>query len=560
MDQQRPFLYLTLFFLGFLIWSTWQQEHAPKSPTQAPVQTGVDSQSIPADSNTAASSDDIPNDITAAGANTVNQIPVADVSKNNNIKKIHIKTDVLDLYVNLQGGTIIQVDLPTYPVSLEEKDKATRIIDTKKGYAAQSGLIHRSKDSLKAPNHNAIFNAEFTEYTLAEGQTNLVVPIEWTNQNGIKVTKRFIFERSKFVINVEQQIDNQSTNSWAGSEYLHLTHGESASKGGFLTGVQTYTGAAYYKDKYEKVSFGDIEDEKLNEQIKGGWLAMLQHYFVSAWVPPKDNENTYYTKYYKERENYVIGVMSPEKVVNAGNSHVFKNQFYVGPAIQSDLEAMSKGLDLTVDYGIFAFVSKPIFGVMDFIHKYVGNWGWTIIFLTMLIKLVFYYPSAISYRSMAKMKKMAPKIKAINEKYKNDPQAKQKETFAFYKKEKINPLGGCLPMLIQMPVFMGLYWVLLEAVELRQAPWLLWYQDLSIRDPYFILPIIMGASMWFQQKLNPPMMQDPMQQKIFTYLPLVFTVMFLFFPAGLVLYWVVNSILGIAQQWYITRKILAEDG
>lgn len=552
MDQQRPFLYLTLFFLGFLIWSTWQQEHAPKPPAQSADKTSINSN---AEQNTA----DIPNDISAASANSVNQIPVIDVAKDNGIKKIHIKTDVLDLYVNLQGGTIIQADLPTYPISLKQKDEAVRIIDTNKGYAAQSGLIHRS-DSQQAPNHYAQFNAQNAEYVLAEGQAKLIVPIVWSNQNGITVTKRFILERGKFVLNVEQQVDNQSANPWVGNEYLQLTHGESKSQGGFLTGVQTYTGAAYYHDKYKKVSFGDIEDEKLNEQIKGGWLAMLQHYFVSAWVPSKDDENIYYTNYYKDKSSYIIGVKSPEKTINAGNSLVFKNQLYVGPAIQSDLEAISKGLDLTVDYGIFAFVSKPIFSVMDFIHKYVNNWGWTIILLTMLIKLVFFYPSAISYRSMAKMKKMAPKIKALNEKYKNDPQAKQKETFAFYKKEKINPLGGCLPMLIQMPVFMGLYWVLLEAVELRQAPWLLWYQDLSIKDPYFILPVIMGASMWFQQKLNPPMMQDPMQQKIFTYLPLVFTVMFLFFPAGLVLYWVVNNLLGILQQWYITKKVIGEDG
>lgn len=555
MDQQRPFLYLTLFFLGFLIWSTWQEEHAPKPPAQSPVQIGIagtdNNQAIP-------STADIPNNVSTAGTNSTNQIPVIDVAKDTGIKKIHIKTDVLDLYVNLQGGTIIQADLPTYPISLEQKDKAVRIIDTNKGYAAQSGLIHRT-DSKQAPNHYAKFNAQNAEYILAEGQTNLVVPIVWSNQAGITVTKRFIFKRSKFLVHVEQQIDNQSANPWFGNEYLQLTHGESTSNGGFLTGVQTYTGAAFYNEKYEKVSFGDIEDEKLNQQIKGGWLAMLQHYFVSAWVPSKDNENTYYTNYYKDKSSYIIGVKSPEISVNAGNSFVFKNQLYVGPALQSDLEEISKGLDLTVDYGIFAFVSKPIFGVMDFIHKYVNNWGWTIIFLTMLIKLVFFYPSAISYRSMAKMKKMAPKIKALNEKYKNDPQAKQKETFAFYKKEKINPLGGCLPMLIQMPVFMGLYWVLLEAVELRQAPWLLWYQDLSIRDPYFVLPIIMGASMWFQQKLNPPMMQDPMQQKIFTYLPLVFTVMFLFFPAGLVLYWVVNNILGILQQWYITKKVIGDD-
>jgi len=564
MDQHRPFLYLTLFFLGFLIWTTWQQQHAPKTVTPAAQEknqlTGTQAQTKTTDVERT----DIPSSVPAAVPSAENSdLPATRSVEAININKlIHVKTDVLDLLIDLQGGTIKQVDLPTYPVSLEEKDKAERIIDPAKSYFAQSGLIHRStpgvKSSAIAPNHYAQFQSQQKEYTLPEGQNTLVVPIKWTNQQGITVTKRYIFERGKFLIHVEQQIDNHTPNSWVGNEYLQLTHGGQKQKSGFLMGVQAYTGAAYYNGKYNKVKFGDIEDEKLSEVITGGWAAMLQHFFVSAWVPPKENKNTYYTNYVNGKSSYIIGIKSPEKVINAGTSDTFKSQLYVGPAIQSELEKISKGLDLSVDYGIFAVVSKPIFEVMDFIHNYVGNWGWTIILLTLLIKIIFFYPSAVSYRSMAKMKKLAPKIKEISEKYKNDPQAKQKETFAFYKKEKINPLGGCLPMLIQMPVFMGLYWVLLESVELRQAPWLLWYKDLSIMDPYFILPLIMGASMWFQQKLNPPMMQDPMQQKIFTYLPVVFTVMFLFFPAGLVLYWVVNNVLSIFQQWYITRKIIGD--
>jgi len=286
---------------------------------------------------------------------------------------------------------------------------------------------------------------------------------------------------------------------------------------------------------------------------------MLKHYFISAWIPPKDDINTYYTRYSQANDNYIIGIKSPVKVVNSGASDEFKSQLYIGPTDQAELEKISEGLDLTVDYGIFAFVSKPIFAVMSFINRHiVSNWGWTIILLTLFIKLIFFYPSAVSYRSMAKMKKLSPKIKEISEKYKNDPQAKQKETMAFYRKEKINPLGGCLPMLIQMPVFMGLYWVLQESVELRQAPWILWYKDLSMRDPLFILPLLYGASMFLQQKLNPTPTQDPMTQKMFTYMPIIFTFMFLWFPAGLVLYWVVNQVLSIAQQWYINKKIIGD--
>jgi YidC/Oxa1 family membrane protein insertase len=254
-------------------------------------------------------------------------------------------------------------------------------------------------------------------------------------------------------------------------------------------------------------------------------------------------------------KGYVLGMRSPVLQVAPGATGTFSTGFYVGPKNQDILEGIASGLDLTVDYGIFAFISKPIFWTMQMIHSVVNNWGWTIIFLTLLIKLIFFYPSAMSYKSMAKMKAVAPKIKEINERFANDAQGKQKAMMDIYRKEKINPLAGCLPILIQIPVFMGLYWVLLESVELRQAPWLLWYKDLSIMDPYFVLPLIMGASMWVQQKLNPPP-ADPMQQKIFQFMPIIFTVMFLWFPAGLVLYWVVNNVLSIAQQWYINKKIV----
>lgn len=557
MDQQRPFLYLSLFFLGFLIWSTWQQEHAPKpiktnTPTQI-TKNQADESNIPAGST-----------IPAIDNNSITDASTIE-NKSNDINSndlVHVKTDVLDLYINLQGGTIIQADLPTYPISLEEKDKPVRILDRKKAYTAQSGLRHQDVNgqyrSDLAPNHYAKFSADKNEYFLKDGQDNLTVLLMWTNNKGLKVRKEYTFKRGKFVVNQTQTVENQSNDDWIGSQYLQLTHGEHKRKGSLLGGNIAYVGAAYYNDKYIKVKFGNIEDENLNDSVKGGWAAMLEHYFVSAWIPPEDTENTYYSIFDKKKTNYIIGVKTPEIIVAKGKNATFDSKFYVGPTNQKELASISKGLDLTVDYGIFAFVSKPIFAVMNFIHSYVNNWGWTIIFLTLLIKLIFFYPSAISYRSMAKMKKMSPKIKEINEKYKNDPQQKQKEIMSFYRKEKINPLGGCLPMLIQMPVFMGLYWVLQESVELRQAPWLLWYQDLSIKDPTYILPIIMGASMFLQQKLNPTAVQDPMQQKIFTYLPIVFTVMFLFFPAGLVLYWVVNNVLSIIQQYIINKKIIGD--
>ena len=548
MDQQRPFLYLSLFFLGFLIWSTWQQEHAPKPIKQETVQTDSSKSNFSDAINTATSSN--------SGADDT-AVPQSQTSVSD--KLIHIKTDVLDIYIDTNGGSIVQADLPTYPISLKEKDKAIRIVDKEKGYAALSALLHQNKrSSSAAPGFDAIFSAEKEEYILQDGQQQLVVKLSWKNNQGLNVIKSFIFERGKFLVKQEQEVQNSTNEPWTGRQTLLLSHGKHERKGSLLGGNIAYTGAAYYNEKYIKVSFSDIEDENLEDNVKGGWAAMLEHYFISAWIPPKELENTYFSYFDKNKNLYYIGTKTPNKTIQSGATQTFHSQFYVGPTNQEELAAISKGLDLTVDYGIFAFVSKPIFAVMNFIHSYVGNWGWTIIFLTLFIKLLFFYPSAISYRSMAKMKKMSPKIKEINEKYKNDPQQKQKEIMAFYRKEKINPLGGCLPMLIQMPVFMGLYWVLQESVELRQAPWILWYEDLSIKDPTFILPIIMGASMFIQQKLNPTAVQDPMQQKIFTYLPIVFTVMFLFFPAGLVLYWVVNNVLSIIQQYIINKKIIGD--
>ena len=562
MDQQRPLLYFALLFLGYLIWTAWIQDHAPK-PVISETSSSTTTQSIPTASNNTNTEkrSDIPEGVVTAPATT--QAVPSEKAVTNKTSEIHIKTDVLDLIISSEGGSIIQVDLPTYPISLEEKDKPVRVLDRSKAYAAQSGLLISSSENLSqeekerlAPNHYAQFSASQNKYELLEDSEELVVPLIWTNGKGITVTKRYTFKRGSFLVRVDQEVDNQSGVVWKGNNYQQLTHGPNNTSGGMM-GIQAYVGSAYYKDEtYEKISFSDMKDEKISDVMEGGWAAMLEHYFVSAWIPPKEQKNTYYTNYISKNNRYIMGVKSPQQQIAAGTKGVFNNQFYVGPKNQAKLESISPGLDLTVDYGVFSFVSKPLFWIMQSIHNVVGNWGWTIILVTLLIKIVFFYPSAISYRSMAKMKKLAPKIKELNERFKGDPQAKQKATMDFYRKEKINPLGGCLPMLIQMPVFMGLYWVLLESVELRQAPWLAWYQDLSVLDPFFVLPLIFGASMYFQQKLNPPQM-DPMQQKIFAFLPIVFTVMFLFFPAGLVLYWVVNNLLSIAQQWFITRQIEA---
>ncbi|WP_020558183.1 membrane protein insertase YidC [Thiofilum flexile] len=550
MDTQRPLLYLTLIFLGFMLWSAWQTQHAPK-PVPAP--NGVTSTAT--NTTTASAAGEVPN----TALNTANNT----VATNSQAQVITIKTDVLHLKISTQGGDIIEAGLPTYPISLEQKDQPTQILDQNgRNYVAQSGLLHttiagQNTEGL-APNHQALYSAAQTAYTLADGQNELVVPLTWTGANGVQVTKRYVLKRGDFNLQVQHEVQNNSNQLWSGSEYRQIKHGPAIAAGSMLGGIQAYNGGAYYyQDKYTKIAFANMESEPIDLKTTGGWVAVLQHYFVSAWIPNQTEQTSYSSRGVTQLGNkaYILGATGPVHQVAPGAKDTFSSQFYVGPKDQDNLEKLAKGLDLTVDYGVFAFVSKPIFWLMQHIHSAVGNWGWTIILLTLFIKILFFYPSAASYKSMAKMKAFAPRMKEINERHANDPQAKQKAMMELYRKEKINPLGGCLPILIQIPVFMGLYWVLVESVELRQAPWIFWYKDLSVMDPFFILPLLMGISMFVQQKLNPPP-TDPMQQKIFQFMPIIFTVLFLFFPAGLVLYWVVNNVLSIAQQWFINNKII----
>lgn len=568
MDSQRPFLYLTLIFIGFLLVTTWNQdklegEKAATAKAQVaetlPTPDNGQTQTLPV-GNPA----DVPTLETPADA--VGSMPESTVQAAAlGTQILRVRTDVLDLQISTKGGEIRIADLPSYPISIKEEDKnnPVRILDANgKNYVAQSGLKHQAisgQDTAKlAPNHLAGYQVEKTQFTLADGEDTLVVPMVWKGENGVVVTKRYTFKRGSFAVDIAHEINNQSNQIWSGAEYRQLKHGPAESQGNMLM-MRAFNGGAYYhEDSYKRIKFDDMGDGKLKGFTEtGGWIASMEHYFLSAWAPPQDEVNQYYSMENRQLgvPTYILGMQGPVKQIAAGASDSFHATFWVGPKLQDDLEAIAAGLDLTADYGIFAFISKPIFWLMQMIHNFVGNWGWTIIVLTLLIKLVFFLPSAMSYKAMAKMKLAAPKMKEISDRYASDPQGKQKAMMDLYKKEKLNPMGGCLPILIQLPVFMGLYWVLVEAVELRQAPWILWYQDLSIMDPYLILPILMGVSMFVQQKLNPPQV-DPMQQKIFQFLPFIFTFMFLWFPAGLVLYWVVNNVLSIAQQWYINKKVV----
>ena len=385
----------------------------------------------------------------------------------------------------------------------------------------------------------------------------LSVELVWQSPRGVKVTKRFSFTRGTYLINVEHRIENGSDENWAGREYRQLMRGVPGEGGVDSQFIYTYTGGAIYTptEKYEKISFEEMEKNKLSLEVKGGWVGMLQHYFLGAWVPPAEETDHFYSNVLPG-QRYVLGAYTPSVSLEPGASHTFSTRFVAGPKLQDELEAIAPGLDLTVDYGWLTVLAKPIFWLLKSIHGVVLNWGWAIIILTLIIKLVFFKLSETSYKSMANMRKMTPRIQALKDRYGDDKQRLNQAMMEMYKKEKINPLGGCLPILVQIPVFIALYWVLLESVELRQAPWILWLKDLSIKDPYYVLPVIMGISMFVQQKLNPAP-PDPMQAKIMMSLPFVFTVFFAFFPSGLVLYWVTNNILSIAQQWYITRQIEA---
>ena len=441
-----------------------------------------------------------------------------------------------------------------YPVSPEASAKKFQLIkpDLPNLYLAQSGLIGVSKDT--APTHEAVFESSAMEYVLADDEDELTIELTWTHESGVKVIKRYLFTRGSYLIELTQTVNNQSDSNWAARSYVQLQRSEPyyPEQSSF---IYTFTGSAYYspEDKYEKISFDEIAENKLNREVTNGWAAMLQHYFLSAWIPPRGESQTIYTSQLSG-PRYVIGMYSGTTNISPGASHTFSSQLYTGPKLQHELSKVAEGLELAVDYGWLTILAQPIFWLLNKLHSLVNNWGVAIILLTILIKLAFYKLSETSYKSMANMRKLTPRLQALKDRYGDDKERLNKAMMDMYKKEKINPLGGCLPIFVQIPVFIALYWVLLESVELRQAPFALWINNLSAPDPYFILPLIMGVSMYIQQKLNPAPI-DPLQAKIMMSLPLVFTVFFAFFPAGLVLYWTVNNILSIAQQWYITRTI-----
>ncbi len=552
MDNQRLILFLALSFILFIGWEAWQEDYVSK-----PVAINGNTAEMAAPATQAlATASDVPlaqqTQLDGSVKADTPQVQATGIEASASSQRIHVVTDTLDVFIDTRGGDIRQVDLLNYPTASDMPDEPFRLMreSLPNLFVAQSGLLSDNN----APDHYAIFTAEKTNYELQVGQDELRIPLTWQDDSGIKVTKTIIFHRGQHVIDIEQKIDNGSAAEWQGRQYRQLQRSRPDGSGESAF-IYTYTGGVIYsqEEHYEKIDFDDMEDANLSRDIKGGWAAIIQHYFLGGIIPPKDETNHFYTKAAGD-DRFVLGLVSPSKTVNAGQIETFTTSFYVGPKDQAVLEAMGDNLDLTVDYGILSVIAKPMFWVLSWFHSLFGNWGWAILMVTLIIKLFFYPLSAASYRSMANMRKFAPKMAQLKERYGDDRQKMSQAMMELYKKEKINPLGGCLPMMVQIPVFIALYWVLLESVEMRQAPFIFWITDLSIKDPYYILPLVMGASMFVQQKLNPAP-PDPVQAKVMMALPVIFTLFFAFFPAGLVLYWCANSILSVAQQWYITAKI-----
>ncbi len=535
MDTRRLILVLIFTFSSFMLWENWQKYNQPKPAAEV------------AAAGQAAGAAPVPSATLQGKAAPVTPTVAAPAST---VETFTVSTDLLKATISAQGGDVVKLELLKYREH-DKKDQNFVLFDAQHQYFAQSGLIGEG-----LPTHRTLFTRIAGASELAEGSNELKVRLE-AEQNGIKVAKLLTFKRGSYLIDVNWEIANGSDKAIAPHAYFQLQRDDKAPAGETAM-VSTFTGPAVYTEaeKYQKVDFGHIADNKAKfaKTADNGWLAMVQHYFVAAFVPKDKTPREFYMRKLEGGNVFQTGVIVPVAEIAPGAKGESGVSLYAGPQEQTALKQVAPGLDLVVDYGWLTVVAAPIFWALEAIHKLVGNWGWAIVVLTIGIKAVFYPLSAASYKSMAKMKLLTPRLMQLKERFSDDKQRLNQEMMKLYQTEKVNPLGGCLPILIQIPVFIALYWVLLGAVEMRDAPWIGWITDLASPDPYFILPVIMMASMFIQTKLNPTP-PDPIQAKVMMAMPLIFGVMFFWFPAGLVLYWVVNNVLSIAQQWQITRMI-----
>lgn len=544
MESQRNLLLLALLFVSFLLYQAWVVDHTPKAAAQAQTtqETQNSASAVPSSSNFSA---DVP---VSSETATSGEIPADQAAG----QSIILENDQLRLAISLIGGDIITADLLEHN---EELNSATpfRLLDSGNGftYIAQSGLIGQGPDASKkgrpfysAENHNAI---------LADGQAEIATALRFVDDKGNLFIKTFTLKRGEYVVNVSYKIENNSDNPLNLQLYGQLKETIQDTGGNMMMPV--YRGGAFSSSdtRYSKYKFDDMKDAPLNEKTQGGWVAMLQHYFVSAWIPSATDDNTLYSSIIQNKDA-AIGFKSPVKTVEAKSVGELNAKLWVGPKLQSEMAATAAHLDLTVDYGWLWFLAQPMFKLLLFFQGIVGNWGVAIILITFTVKGALYPLTKAQYTSMAKMRLLQPKIQALRERFGEDRQKVSKAMMELYKKEKVNPLGGCFPILLQMPIFIALYWSLMESVELRHAPFMLWIQDLSVQDPFYILPVLMGVSMFFIQKMSPTTVQDPMQQKVMKFMPVIFTAFFVMFPAGLVLYWLMSNIVTLIQQTLIYRS------
>jgi len=530
MDTKRLILFVIFSFSLLMLWDGWQRQHAPAEVVNA--------------------------------ENTDNSIPQAakpqnpehaDLPKESGFrlgteKRVKVSTDLFNIDIDTLGADLRHVELVKHRADNSETENFVLLDDRAAPmlYVAQTGLIGQG-----LPTHKSVFTTDADTYALQDGQDKLDVRFSWSGENGIKIDKTYTFHRDSYVIDVAYQIHNNGTSAIDPSVYYQIVHDSDSHQGSAM--MPTFTGGAYFTetDKFKKISFKDMGKSDLSKSTSDGWVGLVQHYFVSAWVPKDGLAREFYTK--KLSDNiYSIGSVSHVGTIAPNSSVTIDAKLFSGPQLQDALKAAAPGLEYTVDYGWLTIIATPLFWILSAIEDIVHNWGVAIILLTILIKLAFYPLSAASYRSMAHLRELAPRLQRLKEQYGDDRQKMHQAMMELYKTEKINPMGGCLPILVQIPVFISLYWVLLGSVEMRHAPFMLWIHDLSAADPYYVLPILMGITMIVQTRLNPTP-TDPVQAKVMMIMPVVFSVFFFFFPAGLVLYWLVNNILSIAQQWHINR-------
>lgn len=548
MNQTRSFLLIAWLLLAYLLWDAWSTPQAPEAAPTPAASAVADVPAIPATGDLPVPAPALEADAPLAAQSTATSALVV------------LQNDVLRLQIDTRGGTLVSAQLLNYGQTAKGDSARVQLFatDPEHYFVAQSGLVSAER---AAPSHDAVFVNESgtDELALTDGADSIEATLSWNDGAGVSVRKVFTLARGSYLVQVRDEVHNASDSVWRGHVYRQLQRVPPVIvKSGFNNPEgYSFAGAAWYSpdEKFEKRKFAKFADEPLDRAVSGGWIAMLQHHFMAVWIPTPADSAQYSTAVTTAgTPRYLIREMGPALAAAPGGTASSEARLWVGPKLQKLLPDVAPGLELTIDYGVFTVISMPLFKLMSFLHSLFGNWGWAIIALVVLIKAVFFKLSEKQFLSMAKMRKLQPRIEALKERYGEDKQKFQQAMLELYKKEKANPASGCLPVLIQIPVFIALYWVLLESVELRHAPWIGWIHSLTDRDPYFVLPVLNMASMFLTQRLSPAPGMDPIQQRFMQLMPLVFGVMFAFFPAGLVLYWTTNGSLGLLQQWFIMRR------